>query len=148
VELENQERASCARDHSNVRSIAVSGGRALPARKVDQKLTQALGWPGAARLRWLKCRSAAGRAHRQRVSYRSRNDIGGALRPPCLFLWRWNGSEGIQKRERGPGCRDLALLSFDVLASGDDHPKPDEREGQTDEIDPETASDEHADEPD
>jgi hypothetical protein len=39
------------------------------------------------------------------------------------------------------------LPSFDVQSSGGDHPKPDEREGQTDEIDPETASDEHAHEP-
>ncbi len=64
-----------------------------------------------------------------------------------IRLCRWKGSEDIQKRERGPGCGDLALPSLDVQPSGGDHPKPDEREGQADEIDPKTASDEHAGEP-
>jgi hypothetical protein len=50
----------------------------------------------------------------------------------------------MQKRERGPGGRDLALPLFDVQASGGDHPKHDEPEGRTDKIDPKAATYEHA----
>jgi len=46
-------------------------------------------------------------------------------------LWpcRWNGDESVQKRERGPGCRDLALPSLDVQPCRGRRPQPDEREG-------------------
>src|SRR6266540_6767346 len=62
-------------------------------------------------------------------------------------LWPWNGDEGVQKRERGPSCADLALPSFDVAPRRGDHPQPNETEGQADEINPEAAAQEHPSEP-
>src|SRR6266508_4731192 len=61
--------------------------------------------------------------------------------------WPWNGDEGVQKRERRPGCGDLALPSLDIAPRRGDHPQPDETEGQADEIDPKAAAQEHANEP-
>src|SRR6266511_5253278 len=62
-------------------------------------------------------------------------------------LWPWNRNEGVQKRERGPSCDELALPSLDVAPGRSDHPQPDETEGEPHEIDPEAAAQEHANEP-
>ena len=76
-----------------------------------------------------------------------RTDIVGAAQTTVPSLWSWNGDEGVEKRERGPGCSDLALPSLDVAPRRGDHPQPDETEGQADEIDPKAAAKEHANEP-
>src|SRR6266511_5625011 len=62
-------------------------------------------------------------------------------------VWPWNGDEGVQKRERRPGCGDLALPSLDIAPRPGDHPQPNETQGQADEIDPKAAAQEHANEP-
>lgn len=85
--------------------------------------------------RWYSC-AAVG------VSLSLRSDIAWAA-TTMPSLWRWNGDEGVQKRERGSGCGDLALPSLDVAPRRSDNPQPDETEGQADEIDPEATAQEH-----
>ncbi len=62
-------------------------------------------------------------------------------------LWPWDGDQGVQERERRPGCSNLALPSLDVDPRRGDQPQPDQTEGQAEEIDPKAAAQEHASEP-